>query len=332
MPRYVLPTNLVLPTDLDHALGALTELPGEAREGFFGPETVTWQLNRECAVFLGAGRAALLQLAHPWVATALAQHSNLRNDAIGRFHSTFRVVYTMLFGTRAQAVAASRQLYRRHTGIKGALPHSARAQQGEGRYEANEVNALRWVYATLVDSALLAFEFVLPPLTPSVRETYYGESKRIAALCGVAPEHLPKSWSSFTAYMDEMLASSTLAVDANARTLGQSVLSGVATWVRPPLWYRALTTAWLPEHLRAGFGLPFGTAERRSLARAARLLPRLYPLIPTPLRFVGPYREAQARLRHRSPGTLTRASNRFWMGQPRLLYAELADAFPQPQE
>ncbi|HTF63043.1 MAG TPA: oxygenase MpaB family protein [Edaphobacter sp.] len=97
---------------IEELLFELETLPGESRLGLFGPESVTWRVNRESAIFLGAGRAALLQLAHPWVAASLVHHSNLMNDAIGRFHSTFRVIYTMLFGTRAQAIAASRQLYR----------------------------------------------------------------------------------------------------------------------------------------------------------------------------------------------------------------------------
>src|ERR1700712_5645937 len=107
--------------DIDALLSDLERLPGESRRGFFGPDSVTWHVNRECGIFLGAGRAALLQLAHPWVAASLAHHSNLLNDAIGRFHSTFHVVYTMLFGSRAQAIAASRQLYGRHTSIRGEL-------------------------------------------------------------------------------------------------------------------------------------------------------------------------------------------------------------------
>src|SRR6202167_770881 len=110
--------------DSQRLLCGLASQPGDARSGFFGPGSVTWQVNRESAVFLGAGRAALLQLAHPWVAAALAQHSNLLHDAVGRFHSTFRVVYTMLFGTRGQATQASKQLYRLHAGIRGELPNA----------------------------------------------------------------------------------------------------------------------------------------------------------------------------------------------------------------
>src|SRR5271170_1266534 len=138
------PRQYVSSTDSYVLLASLEQLPGEPRNGFFGPGSVTWRVNCESAVFLGAGRAALLQLAHPWVAAALAQHSNLLHDAIGRFHSTFRVIYTMLFGTRSQAVEASKQLYQLHTGIRGELPHAVGAYPPGDHYEANEVTALRW--------------------------------------------------------------------------------------------------------------------------------------------------------------------------------------------
>ncbi len=316
-PQYVSPASL------EETLASLRELPGDPSSGFFGPDSATWRMNRECAVFLGAGRAALLQLAHPWVATSLAHHSNLMHDAIGRFHSTFRVVYTMLFGTRAQALAASQQLYRRHATIQGELPAAIGAHRAHEHYEANEIAALRWVFATLVDSAVLAYEFALSPLRAEERELYYKESQRMAALCGIPAVALPPDWSSFTQYMQAMLASPVLAVDGSASALGQSVLSGVGTWVRPPRWYLALTAAWLPSHLREAFALPLGEQERKALDRAARWLPRMYPYLPKLLRFVGPYHEAEARLRGRSPGALTRRSNRFWMGRPRLLFPDL---------
>src|SRR5215472_292740 len=110
----------------------------DPRAGIFGPGSVSWKVNREAALFLGAGRAALLQLAHPWVATALEQHSTVMAKPIARFHSTFRIVFTMIFGSVEQATAASRHLYRVHTYIKGEMTEdAARWQRGE-RYEANE--------------------------------------------------------------------------------------------------------------------------------------------------------------------------------------------------
>jgi uncharacterized protein (DUF2236 family) len=308
--------HYVSPADHHSLVAALALLPGDSRNGFFGPGSITWQVNRESAVFLGAGRAALLQLAHPWVAAALAQHSNLMNDAIDRFHSTFRVIYTMLFGSRAQASEASKQLYQRHTAIRGELPAGP-------HYEANEVAALRWVYATLVESAVKAYEFVLPPLLPVERDQYYAESKRMAALFGIPAHALPNTWSEFLEYVAAMVDSPQLSVDATALALSRSVLSGAGTWIRPPRWYHALTASWMPPRLRAAFALNFNAPEQQAVRSASQRLPHIYPGIPGRLRFVGPFHEAKARLSGRAPGILTQQSNRFWMGQPRLLYANL---------
>ena len=82
---------------------------------------MVWRIDREAAIFLAAGRALLLQLAHPWVAAAIAEHSHSLSDPIGRFHRTFGVVFTMVFGTTDEAIAAARRLYHRHAAISGAL-------------------------------------------------------------------------------------------------------------------------------------------------------------------------------------------------------------------
>lgn len=308
--------------DLEGLLAQLQRLPGDPVQGFFGPDSVTWRINRESAVFLGAGRAALLQLAHPWVAAALEQHSSLMHDAIGRFHSTFRVIYTMLFGIRAQALAASRQLYKVHTFIEGELPESVGAYARQEHYAANEVSALRWVYATLVESAVLAHDFARPALSATDREAYYRESQRMAILCGIPAHSLPPDWTALQHYTGSMMHSGTLGVSSEARRMGQAVLSGVGTWVRAPRWYRALTAAWLTPSLREGFALPFGPREQTSLRRAQTWLPRIYARIPAALRFVGPYHEATARLQGRAPGRFVQSSNRFWMGRSQLLYAD----------
>jgi uncharacterized protein (DUF2236 family) len=297
--------------------------------GIFGPNSVSWKVNRESAVFLGAGRAALLQLAHPWVATALDQHSNLLNDPLARFHDTFRVVFTMIFGTLDQALAASRHLYHLHTRIRGELPESIAGYARGSRYEANEVNALVWVYATLIESALLAYETVLPPLSDSERESYYAESKTLAALFGIPPEALPTDWPSFEVWMRAMLASDALGVNALSRKMAHSILHGNGSWVPVPNWYRALTAASMPERLRGEFSLVYGEREKRAVARAQSWLPRIYKRLPAALRFVGPYQEAQCRLLGRRINALTRANNRFWMGQTLMMFAKREGEFEQ---
>ena len=92
--------------------------------------SLTWRVDREAAIFLGAGRALLLQLAHPWVAAAISEHSRTFADPVGRFHRTFNITFTMVFGTLDQALAASRRLHRRHAAVTGILPQAAGRYRG----------------------------------------------------------------------------------------------------------------------------------------------------------------------------------------------------------
>jgi uncharacterized protein (DUF2236 family) len=312
----------VTPQAIEHLWNSIAQRATDPCAGIFGPSSISWRVNREAALFLGAGRASLLQLAHPWVATALDQHSNLRSDPLARFHGTFRVVFTMIFGTLAQALAASRHLFHLHTRIVGEIPASVAVYPQGARYQANEVNALLWVYATLIESALLAHDAVLPPLAIDQRETYYAESKIMAALFGIPSEALPADWSAFEAYNRAMLTSGMLGVNALSRDMAHRVLHGRGSWVPVPGWYRAFTAASLPEQLRNEFKLPYGELEINSANRACVRLPRIYRHLPAALRFVGPFHEANARLRGQRASPLTRASNRFWIGQPRTMFAD----------
>jgi uncharacterized protein (DUF2236 family) len=298
----------------------------QPNDGIFGPSSISWKINRESALFLGAGRASLLQLAHPWVAAALDQHSNLRSDPLSRFHNSFKVVFTTIFGTLQQALAAAQSLYDLHTHIQGQVPASAGAFPAGSHYQANEVEALRWVFATLVESAMIAYESVSPPLSTAQKETYYGESKTLAMLFGISPAALPPDWVSFETYNREMWASDTLAVNSLSRDLAHRVLHGSGSWVPVPHWYRALTAAWLPDRLREAFALNYGEREQGAAAKALRRLPALYRRMPASLRYVGPYHEAISRLQHRPVGLLTRASNRFWMGRSTMLSPDQSSA------
>lgn len=313
----------VSPRDSEALLAAIAQQVADPNAGIFGPESLTWRINRESALFLGAGRAALLQLAHPWVAVALAEHSTVMNKPIARFHNTFRVVFAMVFGSLDQALGAARHLYALHTRIRGEIPQDVAGWRRGSHYEANEIGALRWVFATLVEGAVLAHDCVLPGLTAAEREQYYAECKTLAALFGIPMEALPENWQAFAAYIRQMYApddpdAGELGVSDAARTMAHNLLKGAGSWIKPPFWYRSLTTEWLPERFRTEFALDFGAAEQRAAARARANLPKIYKRLPRAVRFIGPWREAQARIACRNPGLLTRISNRFWIGQPLL--------------
>jgi uncharacterized protein (DUF2236 family) len=283
--------------------------------GIFGPASVMWRIDREAVLFLGAGRALLLQLAHPWVAAAIEQHSRSLEDPIGRFHRTFAITFTMVFGSLDQALSAARRLHRRHTAIAGYLPAATGRFAAGTRYRANDVAALRWVHATLTETALIAHDLVLGPLASEARERYWAGSRLFAGLFGIPEAALPRNWAEFAAYCAAMQRGDALGVGDAARRIAAALFSGRP---RPPFWYRSLTTRMLPPRWRDEFGLVYGPAEQRAVERAIGVLRRLYPWLPPPLRFVGPYQEARARLAGRRPGVSTSLLNRFWIGQARM--------------
>jgi uncharacterized protein (DUF2236 family) len=317
------PAEYVTRRDLESLIAQIERSGVDPRAGIFGTDSVTWRINRESALFLGAGRAALLQLAHPWVTSALQQHSTLLQDPIARFHSTFRIVFTMVFGSTSQAFSAAHSLHQLHTRIRGEIDEPVAGYSHGSHYEANHIAALRWVFATLVESAVLAYEWVLP-LTEHECATYYDESKILASLFGIPADELPGDWAAFKAYMREMCGSEALGVGPTAVAMAHNLLAGAHSWVRPPTWYRALTAEWMPSRLREEFRLDFGAEEKRIAERARKWIRPVYRRLPAAVRFTGAYHEACARMRAKKPGVWTRGSNQFWIGQPQLPFADQA--------
>ncbi|CCD95957.1 conserved hypothetical protein [Bradyrhizobium sp. ORS 375] len=307
---------IVSEADFERCLDEVLSAPAVSGDGVLGPDSVMWRVHREAALFLGAGRALLLQLAHPWVSAGIAEQSKVFADPLGRFHRTFSIVYTMVFGTRDQAVAVARRLYRRHAAVDGVMTETAGPFAAGSRYRANDVEALRWVHATLVETAMMSYGLLCPPLSDAEREQYWREAMRFAGLFGIPHDVLPSDWASFKAYAAARMESETLTVSAAARDIARRIFSGDATWIGPPRWFTALTAEMLPERLRLAFDLPYGARERRSAARARIWLPRAYAVLPEGLRTVGPYQEAMARIRGEPCPHITRLLNRAWIGQP----------------
>jgi uncharacterized protein (DUF2236 family) len=310
--------SLVTRDDLESLIAVMRLQVRRPSEGIFGPESLSWKINRESALFLGAGRAALLQLAHPWVATALDQHSSLLEKPIARFHNTFRVVFTMIFGSLDQAIRASRSLHELHTRIRGELDAAVAGYAAGSGYQANHIPALRWVFATLIESAVIAYECTSSPLSETELNTYYAEAKTLAQLFGIHADTLPPDWRAFKVYIAEMCQSQALGVSDRSLIMAHRILTGAGSWISVPRWYRALTAEWLPPRFIVEFGLQHGIAEEALARRAQRWLPHVYRSLPSALRFVGPYHEAQARLGLHKSSSLAQLSNRFWIGETRL--------------
>ena len=270
-------------------------------------------------MFLGSGRAALLQLAHPWVAQAIEDHSNTRADPYGRFQRTFRQVFAMVYGDLDSALAAARRVHALHSTIRGRLDEDAGQWQRGSTYEANNSAALLWVHSTLWETSITVFERFVHPLSEADKEAYYQETRFFADLFGIPRDHQPASWEAFLAYNRRMWTANELAVTAVGRRLARFL------FVPPdPLFsplanaFRNLSVGLLPEPLRCAFRLPFGLQEQRSFERSVHRLQRLLPHLPRRLRFVPPYIEAERRLAgHPSRDLLGELLNRLYVGRAR---------------
>lgn len=293
---------VVTRADLEASLAALRRQISDPRAGILGPGSLAWEIGGDLAVFLGGGRAALLQLAHPVVAYAIAQHSRTRADVAGRFRRTFRSVFAMVFGDLDKAFRAARCVHAIHAAIHGTIPEAVGGWAAGTPYCANDADALRWVHATLVDTTLMVRERLDGALPDAIRDGYVIEMNRFAALFGIPRAMLPRSWTAHEAYMRAMLASDRLAVAPCARAMARFLI-GRGGAHQPPLGRIAesVTAVMMPPHLAEQFGLRSATRRVRVGLDAFGLV---YRRVPDAVRGIPARSEAQRRIDGRPPSRL----------------------------
>ncbi len=284
--------------DLEALIAELMTGVADRRAGFFGPDSSMWKISRESVLFLGGGRAALLQLAHPYVATAVKHHSASENDLVGRFQRTFLHVFAIVFGDVDSALASARRVHALHKTIGGALEEAHGSLPRGHRYEANDEEALLWVHATLVDTAVLVYETVVRKLSDDEREAHYQDTCKFARLFGISDRVLPPDWPAFRRWFDAIVASDRLIVGDAGRRMGQFLLTPPNVAVRPMWkWYAVMTSGLLPERVRQGFGLRWGRRERALSAATLATLRVTCRRLPPQVRFLPAYLDACRRLR-----------------------------------
>lgn len=284
-------------------------------EGLFGPGSLMWQVGREGILFLGAGCAALLQSAHPFVAAAIDEHSDVHVDPMARFRRTFTNVFDMVFGSQDEAIAAARKVRNVHNYIHGQLPSSHGTYEAGTPYTAHDLEATRWVHTSLWDTALRVHDMFLPALTSEQQEQYWQEALRFAALFGLTTEVMPQSFQAFEAYIKETISGDILSVGPQARNIADHLLRGKGGIRALPKWYIAVTAGLMPPNLRDAYGFTFGPMDRRRAERAVKRLQRLYPLLPEKLRYAPGYHRAEARLKGKAaPDLITRGIEKIILG------------------
>jgi uncharacterized protein (DUF2236 family) len=288
---------LVTQRQFESAVNTASARVEDGRAGFQGPSSMSWRLGREAVVFVGGGRAALLQLAHPYVAHGVDQHSETRTDPIGRFNRTFLHVYNMIFGSQDHALQSAHQVRAIHNTVHGPITENVgRFAQGH-RYHAHDHDALMWVHATLIHTAVLVYDQAVQPLSWRERDQYYQESKQFAALFGIDAARMPDTWTEFDAYMTDMVEGDSVRVGAAGSELAKYLLTAPSRASQPFFdWYLLMTAGLLPDSIRAQFGLRFSAEHERIYHASFKSLRLVTRLLPPRLRYVPAYHEARRRL------------------------------------
>ena len=83
-----------------------------------GPDSLVWKMGFPRTGLLVAGRALMLQTAHPVVGAGVRDFSDFTRDPWGRLDRTLRSLQVQLFGGPA-ALGEAERLRRLHRGIRG---------------------------------------------------------------------------------------------------------------------------------------------------------------------------------------------------------------------
>ena len=244
------------------------------RPGLFPDDSIIRRVNRENVLLLGGGRALLMQLAHPKVATGVDEHSDFRVRPMYRLRRTIRMVMAIVFGDRDTALAAARSVNRVHGRVQG---HD---------YRALDPDLLLWVHATLVDTALVTYETFVRRLGADHREAFYQEMKVLGELLGIPRERFPDRFPDFETYVEAMMAGGPVTVGRQALELARLV-------VRPKLLrlpgtvfvpWEVITAGLLPPTLREQYGLAWGARQARLYRLVTIALPAVVAVTPPILR------------------------------------------------
>ena len=267
--------------------------------GLFGPDSVTWRVNREGVLLLGGGTAIILQLAHPLVAAGVEQHSNYRDEPWARLYRTLDMTTKIMFGPTALAEDTARKLRHVHGLIRGKTTESAGRFPAGTPYDSRTPDLRMWVHATLVHVSLDVYTRYVGPLTIGERQRYYEEQMLLAEQFGVPRSEQPATYAEFYEYFNAMLASDATAVTDALRDVVDATLNPPLPRVARPL-VEALnlaTVGMLPESLRDDLELPWGSNRQRLFDASRLVLSRALPVLPRLFREFPPARSADRRVR-----------------------------------
>lgn len=164
--------------------------------GLFGPDSVSWQLHAEPAMWLAGIRSLYLQALHPRAVAGIVQNSDFRGDPLGRLVRTANFVGATTYCPRDEVERAAAKVREVHRSLRGTY---------EGRtFRIDEPELLLWVHCAEVSSFLSVVRRAGFPVTAAHADRYLDEQRTAAALVGLDPDEVPGSVTAMRAYLRDM--------------------------------------------------------------------------------------------------------------------------------
>jgi uncharacterized protein (DUF2236 family) len=150
--------------------------PGDA--GLFNPDGAVWRIHADFAGMLSGGLCALmLQTLHPAALAGVWDHSNFRDDLIGRLRRTTNFVAGTSYAPTMEAQRLIERVRRIHSKVRG-LTENAEP------YRADEPALLTWVHVTEAYGFLQGYRRFAGRVPRVDADRYYDETRQIAEALG----------------------------------------------------------------------------------------------------------------------------------------------------
>lgn len=235
--------------------------------GLFGPDSMTWKIHADFPSMMAGGLAALmLQMLHPLALAAVWDHSNFREDILGRLRNTTAFVGRTTYAPRAPAEAAIETVRRIHRHVVG--------NAADGRpYSADDPHLLNWVHCAECWCFMRAYEtYCQGPLSEAAQDRYLGEMAFVAEQLGArdVPKTVPELDAFFATIRSELVCDER--TREVLRILGEIrlpiPLAGLSRNV-----FLGSASVLLPDWALALFGkTPAGRLRDRTAARSLKIV------------------------------------------------------------
>jgi uncharacterized protein (DUF2236 family) len=179
------------------ALGQLDMENPKGDPGLFGPDAICWQVHGDFSSMLVGGISALmLQALHPLALAGVWDHSNFRQDLLGRLRRTGQFISGTTFGSTHDANWLIDKVRTIHLQVTGTAP--------DGRpYAASDPDLLTWVHVAEVSNFLAAhLRYLNPDLSLADQDKYYDETALIAERLGA--RNVPRTAQAIADYLENM--------------------------------------------------------------------------------------------------------------------------------